>query len=159
MVKEQTDQGHSRSHYRDDEIVVDRDGIPHYIGERPICFKEYKKRAEFAFATIQGDGKTSEEQAVYKKKKQNTFASRLVNALHGKAWKLVEGLVTNAGVLANPDGRKQVYDALKGIERRRLKGRLKHLRISSKAALAVVARTLQNAYAARLRNGRLAGAR
>ena len=33
------DQGHSRSFYRDDEIIVDRDGIPHYTGEKPELFK------------------------------------------------------------------------------------------------------------------------
>ena len=30
--EETNDQGMGRSYYRDDEIVVDRDGLPHYTG-------------------------------------------------------------------------------------------------------------------------------
>ena len=37
------DQGNGRSYYRDDEIVVDRDGLPHYTGENPDLIKEYKR--------------------------------------------------------------------------------------------------------------------
>ena len=35
------DQGNGRSYYRDDEIVVDRDGLPQYTGENPDLIKEY----------------------------------------------------------------------------------------------------------------------
>ena len=70
------DQSNGRSFYRDDEITVDRDGLPHYTGERPELLKEYKKRVNLMLGRLEGSG--DEEEAVQrslKKKKREHEAS------------------------------------------------------------------------------------
>ena len=42
------DQAAGRSFYRDDDITVDRDGLPLYTGERPDSVKEYTKRVSLS---------------------------------------------------------------------------------------------------------------
>ena len=46
----------STTFWRDDEVVVDRDGIPHFTGKRPELMREYRKRVLFAFHAHEGDG-------------------------------------------------------------------------------------------------------
>ena len=50
------DQSKGRSFYRDDESTIDRDGLPHYIGERPERLKEYTKRVSLMLSRIEGTG-------------------------------------------------------------------------------------------------------
>ena len=66
--------------WRDDEIVVDKDGIPHYIGKHPHLTKEYRGRVLFPYTNREGQ----EEQRDLPKR-QNRFAKKLLGALHGEA--------------------------------------------------------------------------
>ena len=48
----------SRPFFRDDEIITDRDGIPHYTGKFPHLMREYRRRVIFAFSNLEGEGDT-----------------------------------------------------------------------------------------------------
>ena len=46
----------SRSFYKDDEILVDRDGVPHLSGAMPSLMKEYRRRVLLAYSNLEGSG-------------------------------------------------------------------------------------------------------
>ena len=48
--------------WKDDEIVVDRDGIPHFFCVKPELMREYRKRVLFAYSSLEGDGGTEEKE-------------------------------------------------------------------------------------------------
>ena len=102
---------------RDDEIMVDRDGIPHYTGVMPHLMKEYKQRVLFAFAGIEGDGETEEKEAADLQKKQRRFAKRLIDALHGEAWTACQDLLKEPEKLRVPKGYEMIFQALGMIEK------------------------------------------
>ena len=77
------DQGNGRSYYRDDEIVVDRDGLPHYTGENPDLIKEYKKRVKLALARLEGSGEDEDAAKKSVEKKQRRFRVKLLDGIHG----------------------------------------------------------------------------
>ncbi|CAE8678310.1 unnamed protein product [Polarella glacialis] len=116
------EQGHGRSFYRDDEIVVDKDGIPHYTGAKPELLKEYKMRATFAFKNLEGDGKDEGEAANDLLVRQKRFAKKLIDALHNKAWEACSELLEADGILAlrKVDGYSHVFAALAGIEKEKI---------------------------------------
>jgi len=45
--------------WKDDEIVVDRDGIPHFFCVKPELMREY---VLFAYSSLEGDGGTEEKE-------------------------------------------------------------------------------------------------
>ena len=49
--------------YRDDEILVDREGIPHYQGAMPSLMKEHRRRVIFAYSQLEGEGKDEAEES------------------------------------------------------------------------------------------------
>ena len=107
----------SRSFWSDSEIVVDKDGIPHFTGEQPALMKEYRRRVLFAFNSLEGDGDTEAKEKADLVKKRKRFASRLVNGLHGEAWKAVENLLADTEALRKEDGYKAVLACLQKIEK------------------------------------------
>ena len=50
------DQAGGRSYYRDDEVMVDREGLPRFTGEKPELLKEYKKRVALMLSRLEGSG-------------------------------------------------------------------------------------------------------
>ena len=50
----------SRAFWRDDEIICDRDGIPHFTGVQPHLMKEYRRRVLFAFSHLDEDEEAAE---------------------------------------------------------------------------------------------------
>lgn len=96
--------------YRDDEIVVDSSGIPHFTGAVPALFKENRQRVWFA-------GKTKEEEEQDLAGKQRPFARRLIDGLHGEAWVACQELLQDVEALKAPDAYKRVFTALAGIEK------------------------------------------
>lgn len=46
-------------------------------------------------STLEGDGDSEAKEEADLVKNRKRFASRLVNGLHGEAWKAVEGLLTD----------------------------------------------------------------
>ena len=52
-----------RSWYRDDEIVVDKDGIPHFTGVMPELMREYRRRVLFAYNNLEGEGDEAAKEA------------------------------------------------------------------------------------------------
>ena len=54
--------GDSRSFWKDDEIVVDRDGIPHFSGMYPHLMWEYRRRVLFAYGNLEGSGDDEEKE-------------------------------------------------------------------------------------------------
>lgn len=106
-----------KNFWSDYEIVVDKDGIPHYTGQVPSLMKEYRRRVLFAFSSLEGDGETAEKEAADLLKKQKRFALKLINGLHGEAWKIVEPLVLEPDKLKKKDGYKEIFAALQKIEK------------------------------------------
>lgn len=84
----------SGAFWKDDEIVVDRDGVPHFTGVKPELMREYRKRVLFAYSSLEGDGDTEEKEARDLAKKQKGFAKKLLNGLHGEAWRCCQDLLT-----------------------------------------------------------------
>ncbi|CAK9062808.1 unnamed protein product [Durusdinium trenchii] len=103
--------------WKDDEIIVDKDGIPHYTGLRPELMREYRKRVLFAFSMLEGDGDTPEKEARDLEKKKRRFAKRLMDALHGEAWRCCQDLLMDMDTLQKPDGYKAIFKALQTIEK------------------------------------------
>ena len=93
----------SRAFWRDDEIICDRDGVPQFTGVQPHLMKECRE----------GDGKDEDEEAADLKKKQQ----RLIDGLHGDAWRAVQNLVMHSTELKKVDGYKEVFAALQSVER------------------------------------------
>ena len=88
------DQGSGRSYWRDDEIIVDRDGVPHYTGEKPELLKEYKRRVALSLSRLEGSGDEEAYQAASLEKKKRRYRAKLLDGLHGRAWRRVEHLGT-----------------------------------------------------------------
>eukprot|EP00435_Cladocopium_sp_Y103_P012322 s1186_g3.t1 len=107
----------SQPYYRDDEVIVDRDGIPHYTGAVPGLMREYRQRVLFAFNNLEGDGKDEAEEARDLAKKKQRFGKRLLDALHGEAYKACEDLMTQHERLKEPEGYKHIFAALQTIEK------------------------------------------
>lgn len=107
---------HGRSWYRDDEIIVDKDGVPHYTGAMLELMREYRRRVLFAYNNLEGEGDDETKEAGDLEKKQRRFAKKLVDALHGEAWRSCEDLLTEPG-LKEKDGYKLVFQALQAIEK------------------------------------------
>ena len=61
----------SRPFRRDDQIVVDKDGIPHYTGVRPELMKDYRRRVLFAFNNLEGSGDDEAKERKSLEKKQH----------------------------------------------------------------------------------------
>ena len=102
--------------WRDDAIVVDRDGIPHYTGAVPGLMTEYRRRVLFAYDNLEGSGDDETKEARSLAKKKSRFAKRLMDALHGEAWKVCQDLMTNED-LKKPDGYKLILKELMQIEK------------------------------------------
>ncbi|CAE7262427.1 RE1, partial [Symbiodinium necroappetens] len=84
----------SRDFWRDDEIVVDRDGIPHYTGAAPQLMREYRRRVLFAYSNLEGSGDDEEkERKSLAKKKKKKFGRKLLDALHGEAFRACQDLM------------------------------------------------------------------
>ena len=102
---------------KDDEIVVDKDGIPHFNGVRPELMREYKRRVIFAFSMLDGEGDTEEKERKDLDRKKRRFAKRLLDALHGEAWQCCQPLLSELEQLTQPEGYKKVLEKLGQIER------------------------------------------
>ena len=107
----------NRTFWSDTEIVVDKDGVPHYTGLMPHLMKEYRRRVLFAFNSLEGDGDTEAKELADLEKKKKRFALKLINGLHGEAWRAVESLTLDADRLKKADGYKEIFAALQGIEK------------------------------------------
>ena len=105
-------------YYKDDEILVDSAGIPHFSGAVPSLFKEYRQRVLFAFQGLEGDGKTKEEEEQDLAGKQRPFARRLIDGLHGEAWVACQELLQDVEALKAPDAYKRVFTALAGMRKK-----------------------------------------
>ena len=99
----------SKQFWRDDEIVVDRDGIPHFTGAKPELMKEYRRRVLFAYNTLEGSGDDEAKEKRSLEKKRGRFAKKLLDALHGEAWKSCQDLLANPEKLRGADGYKQIF--------------------------------------------------
>ena len=103
--------------WKDDEIAVDRDGIPRFTGAKPELMKEYRRRVLFAYNNLEGSGDDEAKEARSLKKKKARFAKRLLDALHGEAWRSYQDLLLDAEGLRKEDGYKKVFAALQSIEK------------------------------------------
>eukprot|EP00435_Cladocopium_sp_Y103_P021956 s3297_g5.t1 len=103
--------------WKDGEIVVDRDGIPHFTGAQPYLMKEYRRRVLFAYNTLEGEGDTEAKEQADLERKRRRFAKKLLDALHGEAWRACQDLLTDMEKLRAVDGYKHVFSALQKIEK------------------------------------------
>ena len=69
-------------YWKDDEIVCDRDGVPHYTGAKPELMREYRRRVLFCYNNLEGSGDDEAKEARSLKKKAR-FGKRLLGQL---AW-------------------------------------------------------------------------
>ena len=109
--------GGSKPFWSDHEICMDRDGLPHYTGAQPHLMKEYRRRVLFAYGSLEGDGDTPEKEAADLSRKQKRFAMKLINCLHGEAWKAVESLTLEPEKLKKEDSYTLILDALQFLEK------------------------------------------
>ena len=79
--------------WKDDESLVDRDGLPHFTGVKPELIREVRKRVLFAYPSLESDGDNEEKEARDLGKKQKGFAKKLLNGQHGEAWRCCEDLL------------------------------------------------------------------
>ena len=79
--------------------------------------KEYRRRVLFAFQSLEGDGDNEEKERRDLAKKKKAFARRLLNGLHGEAWRTCQGLITEPEKLSEEQGFKHVLSALQSIEK------------------------------------------
>ena len=107
----------SKKFWSDNEIVVDKDGVPHFTGVQPNLMKEYRRRVLFALGSLEGDGDTEAAEKKDLEHKQKRFALKLVNGLHDEAWRAVEHLVMEPERLKKVDGYKEILSALQSIEK------------------------------------------
>ena len=114
--------GSGGSFWRDDEIVVDRDGIPHYTGVQPGLMKEYRRRVLFAYNNLEGSGDDEEKERRSLAKKKARFGLRLVHGLHGQAWKECEELVLTPEKLKDPEPRGLQADLCRAPRHREGRG-------------------------------------
>ena len=103
--------------YRDDEVLVDREGIPHYSGADPGLMREYRRRVLFAYANLDGDGDDPQKEARDLQKKQSRFTKKLLDALHGEAWRCCATLLEDTTKLREKDGYKHIFKCLQQIEK------------------------------------------
>ena len=103
--------------WKDEEIVVDRDGVPHFTGAQPALMKEYRRRVLFAFNSLEGSGDDDIKEKRSLEKKQKRFAGRLLQALHGEAYKACADLMLDPEKLRNKDGYNKIFRALGQIEK------------------------------------------
>ena len=102
---------------KDDEILVDKEGIPHYNGTRPELMKEYKRRVIFAYSMLEGEGDTEEKEQRDLEKRRRRFAKKLMDWLHGEAWQCCQSLLSELPKLQEPEGYKHVLAKLGESER------------------------------------------
>ena len=107
----------AKPYWSDHEICMDRDGLPHYTGVHSHLMKEYRRRVLFAYGSLEGDGDTPEKEAADLERKQKRFATKLINGLHGEAWRAVEHLTVDPAKLKKKDGYKEIFAALQSIEK------------------------------------------
>eukprot|EP00435_Cladocopium_sp_Y103_P006323 s1345_g2.t1 len=75
-------------------------------GAVPGLMREYRQRVLFAFNNLEGDGKDEAEEARDLAKKKQRFGKRLLDALHGEAYKACEELMTQHERLKEPEGKR-----------------------------------------------------
>ena len=98
------------------EIVVDRDGIPHFTGAQPALVREYRRRVLFVYNSLERSGDETKEARSLKKKRRR-FARKLLDVLHGEAWKACQDLMLDSEKLKSPDGYKEIFKTLGQIEK------------------------------------------
>jgi hypothetical protein len=111
------DNGFGRSYCRDNEIIVDKDGIPHFNGNRVDLLRTYFQKATFSYECLEGDGNDEDAQASDLAKKQRRFAKKLIDALEGKAYDYVEELTRTPGLIMVEDGYKAVFEKLRALQK------------------------------------------
>jgi hypothetical protein len=117
MANTLPDNGFGRSYCRDNEIIVDKDGIPHFNGNRVDLLRTYFQKATFSYECLEGDGNDEEAQAADLAKKQRRFAKKLIDALEGKAYDYVEDLTRTPGLIMVVDGYKAVFEKLRALQK------------------------------------------
>ncbi|CAE6960692.1 unnamed protein product [Symbiodinium sp. CCMP2592] len=109
--------GDSRAFWKDEEIVVDRDGIPHYTGAHPHLMRGYRPRVLFAYSNLEGSGDDEAKEKKSLEKKRSRFARKLLDALHGEAFRTCQDLLLEADKLKEPKGHEHILKALMQIEK------------------------------------------
>ena len=79
--------------------------------------KEYRRRVMFAYANLEGEGDDPAKEKKDLEKKQRRFAKKLLDALHGEAWRACQDLLADTDKLREVDGYKFVFEALATIEK------------------------------------------
>ena len=79
--------------------------------------KEYRRRVLFAYASLEGDGDTAEKGAKDLQKKQPRFARKLLDALHGEAWRACQELLNDIDELRKEKGYLLIFRALQSVEK------------------------------------------
>lgn len=86
----------------EDEIYVDRDGIPHFNRNRRELLVQYRKRVELEYESILEDDR------------KRTLGVRLLRGLTGRAWREAERIPI--ADLKTDGGHLRVINALEGLD-------------------------------------------
>ena len=97
--------------------MVDRDGLPHYTGENADLIKEYRKRVKLALARLEGSGDEATKIDASLKQKRRRFRVKLLDGLHGKAWRRAEHLALDPTALKVENGEDLIFEALAGLDK------------------------------------------
>ena len=97
--------GSGGAYWKEDEIVVDREGVLHYTGAVPGLMKGYRRRVMFAYNSLE------------QSRERSKVAQRLIKGLHDEAWRVGADLASNGDQLKAPDGCKLILRCLQGIEK------------------------------------------
>ena len=118
-----SEQSHGRSFCRDDEITIDRDGIPHFTGEQATLLKEYRRRVKLGLERIDGPGDEEEKIRISRNRRQARYRARLLDGLHGRAWRRCEHLSNQIEDVKAGCGEQLIFDALATLEKESIVGK------------------------------------
>ena len=106
------------SHWqRSDAIIVDRDGLPHFDGVRPELLKEYRKRVLLLLNSVDDSADDEAVRTTNIDKKKGKLRVKLLNGLHGKAWRRTEHLAASVDMLRGDGGEDLIFDALASLDK------------------------------------------
>ena len=94
----------------EEELYVDKEGIPHWDGENMALLREYKKRVLIEFNTQSATTDAGKE-------KRANLGLRLTRGLSGKAWKMVEPLLEDMVPLTQTGGHELIILALEKLDK------------------------------------------
>ena len=94
----------------DQQLYVDKDGIPHWDGANIGLLRQYRLRVGIEFETTMGESEGAKE-------KRATLGLRLTRGLTGRAWTVVEPLLVDMKSLKTEGGHNLILKNLETLDK------------------------------------------